>query len=72
MRILCLHGYGTSAAIMRAQLDPLIREADPSYEFVFLEGEHECPPAHGTLHMFSYPPQPSIPEHFILNRDPLS
>lgn len=47
MRILCLHGYGTSPAILRQQLDAFIREVDPSYEFVFLEGEYECPPARG-------------------------
>ena len=47
MRILCLHGYGTSPAILRHQLDAFIRAADPSYEFVFLEGENECPPARG-------------------------
>ncbi|EXJ91410.1 hypothetical protein A1O1_04522 [Capronia coronata CBS 617.96] len=47
MRILCLHGYGTSGAIMRSQMHAVISQADPSYEFVFLDGEYECPPAQG-------------------------
>jgi hypothetical protein len=47
MRILCLHGYGTSGAIMRNQLDAFIRHADASYEFVFLDGEYGCPKAQG-------------------------
>ena len=47
MRILCLHGYGTSGAIMRNQLDAFIRHADESYEFVFLDGEYACSKAQG-------------------------
>lgn len=47
MRILCLHGYGTSGAILRSQLDAFIHRADASYEFVFLDGEYECQRAHG-------------------------
>ncbi|PLB39702.1 serine hydrolase FSH [Aspergillus candidus] len=46
-RILCLHGYGTSAAILRHQLGPFMAAADPSYEFVLLEGETECQKAQG-------------------------
>ena len=49
MRILCLHGVGASGAILRQQLDAFIREADPSYEFVFLDVEYECPPAPGRI-----------------------
>ncbi|KAL2845870.1 serine hydrolase-domain-containing protein [Aspergillus pseudoustus] len=37
-KILCLHGYGTSASILQYQLGPFMAVADPSYEFVFLEG----------------------------------
>ncbi|OCL15474.1 hypothetical protein AOQ84DRAFT_370337 [Glonium stellatum] len=32
---------------MRNQLDAFIRSVDPSHEFVFLDGEHECPKAQG-------------------------
>ncbi|EXJ93213.1 hypothetical protein A1O3_01770 [Capronia epimyces CBS 606.96] len=55
MRILCLHGYGTSGAILRSQLDAIISQADPSYEFVFLDGEYECPPARGLRGSISSP-----------------
>ena len=47
MRILCLHGYGTSGAILQSQLDAFTHKADPSHEFVFLDGEYECPKAQG-------------------------
>ncbi|GME23002.1 serine hydrolase FSH [Neofusicoccum parvum] len=47
MRILCLHGYGTSAAILESQLSAFIDSADPNYEFVFLDGEVECQKAQG-------------------------
>lgn len=46
-KILCLHGYGTSASILQHQLGPFMAAADPSYEFVFLEGEIECQKAQG-------------------------
>ncbi|PYI07706.1 hypothetical protein BO78DRAFT_312691 [Aspergillus sclerotiicarbonarius CBS 121057] len=43
MKILCLHGHGTGADILRYQLSGLRRDADPSWEFHFLSGEVECP-----------------------------
>lgn len=46
-RILCLHGYGTSSNILKHQLSALTAAADPSFEFVFLEGEVECQKARG-------------------------
>jgi predicted esterase len=46
-KVLCLHGYGTSAAILQHQLGPFIAAADPNYEFVFLEGDVECQRAQG-------------------------
>lgn len=49
MKILCLHGYGTSSSILKSQLDALIRRADESYEFIFFDGEVECPKAKGKL-----------------------
>ncbi|MCJ1251310.1 hypothetical protein MMC30_008542 [Trapelia coarctata] len=64
MRILCLHGYGTSGAILKNQLDAFIRQADASYEFVFLDGEYECPKAQGTAsppgNSYSRPPAQRI------------
>ncbi|KAF6798076.1 hypothetical protein CSOJ01_12853 [Colletotrichum sojae] len=47
MRILCLHGYGTSSAILRSQLDAFIHRADATHEFAFLDGEFECPRGRG-------------------------
>lgn len=44
MRILCLHGHGTSGAILKSQLGAFIRQADASYEFIFLD---VCPEALG-------------------------
>lgn len=38
MRLLCLHGVGSSGSICESQLTPLMRAADPSYEFVFVDG----------------------------------
>ncbi|KAK1977275.1 DUF341 domain protein [Colletotrichum cereale] len=38
MRILCLHGVGSSGAICESQFGPFLRAADPSYEFVFVDG----------------------------------
>ena len=49
MKILCLHGYGTSSSILKSQLDALTRRADESYDFVFFDGEVECPKAKGKL-----------------------
>lgn len=41
MRILCLHGVGTSGAILERQMANLKRELDPSYELVFVDGPFE-------------------------------
>lgn len=38
MRILCLHGVGSSGSICESQLRPFIRACDPSYEFIFVDG----------------------------------
>ncbi|KAL4882125.1 serine hydrolase FSH [Aspergillus karnatakaensis] len=54
-KILCLHGYGTSASILQHQLGPFMAAADPSYEFVFLEGEIECQRAQGLGHFVKGP-----------------
>lgn len=46
-KVLCLHEYGTSAAILQHQLGPFIAAADQNYECVFLEGDVECQRAQG-------------------------
>ncbi|KAJ5732302.1 hypothetical protein N7493_003783 [Penicillium malachiteum] len=47
MKILCLHGFGTNAQIMKQQMSTLFKYCDPKWKFVFLEAKLECPPAHG-------------------------
>lgn len=49
MKILCLHGYGTSGEILRGQMGPLMNLLDDSIDFVFLDGEIECQRAAGNL-----------------------
>ena len=48
MKILALHGHGTSGAILRSQLTPLMQLAtDRNYDFVFVDGDYECEKAPG-------------------------
>jgi hypothetical protein len=39
MKILCLHGYGTSGTIFEEQLSSVIAALGHHHEFVFLDGE---------------------------------
>lgn len=48
MKILCLHGVGSSGAILEAQMANLQRELDPSYDLVFIDGPFECERGLGT------------------------
>ncbi|KAH6869416.1 DUF341 domain-containing protein [Thelonectria olida] len=41
MRILCLHGFGSSGALLEKQMSNLRRELDPSFELVFVDGPFE-------------------------------
>jgi len=41
MKILCLHGVGSSCEILGAQMASLRRELDPSFELVFVDGPFE-------------------------------
>ncbi|KAF1829905.1 hypothetical protein BDW02DRAFT_573561 [Decorospora gaudefroyi] len=47
MRILALHGHGTSASILGRQLAPLTNSVFKDDEILFLEGQHECDRAPG-------------------------
>jgi predicted esterase len=38
MRVLCLHGVGSSATVLENQLRRFVQAVDPSYEFVFVDG----------------------------------
>ncbi|KAI0448682.1 DUF341 domain-containing protein [Xylaria acuta] len=51
MKILCLHGVGSSGAILEAQMANLRRELDPSFELIFIDGP------------FEYERGPGIPEY---------
>jgi len=42
MRILCLHGAGSSGSIFEAQIANLQHQLDPSIELVFTDGPFEC------------------------------
>ena len=42
MKILCLHGVGSSGAILERQMANLRRELDPSFDLVFVDGPFEC------------------------------
>ncbi|KAI1328523.1 DUF341 domain-containing protein [Xylariaceae sp. FL0255] len=41
MKILCLHGVGSSGAILEKQMSNLRRELDPSFDLVFVDGPFE-------------------------------
>jgi hypothetical protein len=45
MKILCLHGYGTNAAVLGNQLQVFLSIADKEIEPFYLEGEIEAPKA---------------------------
>lgn len=48
MKILCLHGVGSSGAILEKQMSNLRRELDPSFELVFVDGPFESERGPGT------------------------
>ncbi|RMZ80446.1 hypothetical protein DV737_g3021, partial [Chaetothyriales sp. CBS 132003] len=45
MKILCLHGYGTNAAVLENQLQAVLSLADKDIEPLYLDGEIEAPKA---------------------------
>lgn len=57
MKILCLHGSGTSANILRAQLAPVMYELAKTVraEFHFVNGPHEAPAAPGIAEHYQGP-----------------
>ncbi|KAL3460799.1 serine hydrolase FSH [Aspergillus heterothallicus] len=55
MKVLCLHGRGTSGAIFKSQTSSIrARLADLNLDFDFLDGQYPCAPAPG-IDLF-YPP----------------
>lgn len=49
MKILCLHGFGSSGKILEDQADKLIKALDPTYEFVFVDGPEDANRGPGEL-----------------------
>ena len=43
-RLLLLHGNGTSAAILRVQLAPLLSRLEGEFDTAFVDGFHDCEP----------------------------
>ena len=54
MKILCLHGVGSSGSICESQFRAFLKVVDPSYEFIFTEGPalSERGPGKDTLDIF--------------------
>jgi pimeloyl-ACP methyl ester carboxylesterase len=55
MKILALHGLGSSAAMLKEQLGPFMRELGPSYRFTFVDGAVPCGHGPGVPHWASGP-----------------
>ncbi|KAK3306934.1 serine hydrolase FSH, partial [Chaetomium strumarium] len=53
IKVLCLHGMGTSAEIFRAQTAAFRARLPPNFTFTFLDGPFPCPPAPGTDRLFN-------------------
>lgn len=67
MRFLCLHGYGTNSAILEATFAPIRAHLPADWEFEFLEGLAEVPPAFGVDAIYPgpflcYHKEPSLEE----------
>jgi len=65
MRVLCLHGQGTSAEIFKSQTVALRNKLPPTYTFTFLDGPFHCTPAPGIKVLFesgtyTWWPKPTI------------
>lgn len=48
MKFLCLHGMGTSARILEAQLSQVIGQLVGQHEFIYVDGEVDAGPIGGT------------------------
>ena len=49
LRLLALHGMGTSSLILARQLRPLVDAVSDVAELVYLDGQEQCPPADETI-----------------------
>ncbi|KAH7080818.1 DUF341 domain protein [Paraphoma chrysanthemicola] len=55
MRVLCLHGVGSSGSICETQLRPFLQATDFTYEFVFVDGAVSSPRGPGVSTEFEGP-----------------
>lgn len=55
VRVLCLHGMGTDASILRAQLSPSLSLLPPSYSFTFPDAPILCDPSPGVEDFYNGP-----------------
>lgn len=55
VRVLCLHGMGTDASILRAQLSSFLSLLPPSYSFTFPEAPILCDPSPGVEDFYAGP-----------------
>ncbi|KAL4783122.1 serine hydrolase FSH [Aspergillus varians] len=55
MKILCLHGFGTTPEVMKRQMSALTKHFDRSWDFHFLAGKVESPAAPGIAEAFPGP-----------------
>ncbi|KAK1755946.1 family of serine hydrolases 1 [Echria macrotheca] len=66
MRVLCLHGQGTSAHIFKSQTVSLRAKLDKSYQFDFVDAPFHCSPAPGVRVIFEsghwawWPPKTTV------------
>src|SRR6266516_2647200 len=51
MRILCLHGYRGTAAVLRSQMEPLIEGLAPAVDFVYVDAPALAEGDYGWWHL---------------------
>ncbi|KAK4663867.1 uncharacterized protein QC763_502100 [Podospora pseudopauciseta] len=76
MRVLCLHGVGSSGKMLETQLRPFLKAVDPSFDFVFVDGPFPCERGPGMAafdgpffsHTAGYSPEQMIEAHEHLDR----
>lgn len=57
MKILALHGLGSSTSMLQQQLAPFVRDLGASYQFTFLDGGIPCGRGPGidfVFHIFAF------------------
>ncbi|CRG86671.1 hypothetical protein PISL3812_03681 [Talaromyces islandicus] len=55
MKVLALHGVGSSSAVLKEQLAPLVSQLGPGYQFTFIDGAISCDRGPGIPKWFQGP-----------------